>query len=159
MSRKNKRVINKLAYLATPYTHRLKRMRDARAQAVTLMSATLTLDKLVNYSPITHEAEKRKLMELPHTWGFWRYVDLTFIDHTDEVWVLCLEGFKESTGVSAEIRYAKKTNKPVKYILPTVDKVTGDVYYNFYDTPRGIKAINATRFVKDYKKYSQRSIS
>lgn len=37
------------------------------------------------------------------------------IERSDEVWVLMYEGWKESTGVTAEVAHAKQHGKPVYY--------------------------------------------
>ena len=52
-------------------------------------------------------------------WGFvhWQDYDLSFLQHwATELWVLCLDGWKDSVGVRKEIRVAESLGLPVKYI-------------------------------------------
>ena len=48
--------------------------------------------------------------------SFWKKHDLNYIDASDEVWVLKMPGYTESVGICAEIDYAMKWGKPVKFI-------------------------------------------
>jgi len=57
---------------------------------------------------------------------FWMHQDLAYIeDWADELWVFCLDGWRESPGVQCEIDLALARNKPV--ILLKGYEENGDV--------------------------------
>ena len=49
---------------------------------------------------------------------WWYEWSMDFLRHADEVWVLMLDGWRESTGVCDEIRVAKELGKRVRYVDP-----------------------------------------
>lgn len=152
----NKRLIKKrkqLIYLATPYSHKTKKMREDRESAVTILSGALDIDKHFNYSPITIETAVRRFFRLPTDWDDWREQDTNAIDHCDEVWVFTLDGFKKSRGVTAEIKYTKHLGKPLKYIRADINK-NGQVIYNVSNFPPEKSGTNAKRFVDKFMKHS-----
>ncbi len=73
------------------------------------------------YSPIAHSHSIAVRCELPKDWEFWQRVDREYIKWVDEVQVLCLPGWEESTGIENEIKIAKELEKPVWYWLPEVN--------------------------------------
>ena len=86
-------------------------------------ASVLILNKGLNvFSPITHSHPLTLIdgYTIPHTWEYWQHIDYQFIDWCDEVWVLVpkegMEFIKKSTGVQAEIKYAKEHNKPVRFV-------------------------------------------
>lgn len=111
----------KKIYLAIPYTG----MRESSYKQATFITAFLISqnNNLNIFSPITHSHPLTQYPDLtvPGTWDYWSKVDYQFIDWADEVWVFIpYEGFNkilESTGVQAELKYAQKTNIPIKYII------------------------------------------
>lgn len=105
-------------YLAVPYTG----MQDSSYEQVNIASVHILNMGYNVFSPITHSHPLTLLnrYEVPHTWDYWQHIDYQFIDWADELWVLIpREGMapvNKSTGVQAEIEYAKNQGKPVKYI-------------------------------------------
>ena len=71
----------------------------------------------VVFSPIVHS---HPLVEygLPPDWDFWQRCDREHLQHCDEVFVLMLDGWRDSAGVQAEVRLAEELGKPVSYLDP-----------------------------------------
>lgn len=114
---------NKMIYLAVPYTplgsvtaEERERVMKERFIKITKVSGLLALKGIVNFSPITQSHEQAKYCDLPTDWEFWRNIDLSVLSHCDEVWILCLDGWKSSIGVQSEIAAAQITGKPIRYI-------------------------------------------
>jgi len=106
-----------LIYLASPHSHLDPFVREQRCQLVMRAWVYLfELGKLV-FSPIlhTHEAAKDYL-GLENGFELYRELDERMISVCDEVWILAIEGWKESVGVQAEIAYAKSLGKEVKVV-------------------------------------------
>lgn len=112
----------KFVYLASAYTHPSKRTRDSRATLVTKVAAKLKLKhkNVVFFLPITQShAMKKHVPELGFEFKHWAKDDLYVIsEHSDEVWVVMSEGWKESVGVTAEIQCAQYLKKKIVYIDP-----------------------------------------
>ncbi|MDH5184381.1 MAG: DUF1937 family protein [Gammaproteobacteria bacterium] len=106
-----------MKYLACPYSHPEPSVREIRFQAVTDLAASKVAAGEHILSPITHgHALAMTDHKLPMEFEYWEALCKKMIDACDEVMVLTLEGWKESVGVQAEIRYAVETGKPVSYI-------------------------------------------
>ena len=107
----------KKIYLAIPYTG-MEESAFGQANA----GLALILNKGYNcFSPISHCHTMSKNFNVPGTWDFWKNIDFEFIDWAEEVWVLIpqesenLELVEKSTGVMAELGYAAKQNKVIKF--------------------------------------------
>ena len=107
---------NKKIYLACPYSHADPDVMEARFLEVTRMAAILISNGCIVFSPITHSHCIAKYGKLDADWSTWEEQDMPFIDWCDEVWILALEGFSESVGVTAETKYAKEKGKQVVYM-------------------------------------------
>lgn len=106
-------------YLAIPYSKWDVNLSFKVANEMTV----ILLNKGYNvFSPITHSHSLTKLKKytVPHTWDYWRLIDYQFIQWADELIVVVpdanMDLVKASTGVMAEIKYAKRKKIPVSYI-------------------------------------------
>jgi hypothetical protein len=79
-------------------------------------AAELMLQGNVVFSPISHSHPIARQCKLPLDHDFWIQQDLPFIEWCDEVCVLQLPCWGKSKGIKAEIEYATKIGKPIKYI-------------------------------------------
>ena len=110
----------KLIYLASPYSHSSTTVEKWRYGEITRVAAKLHKTHIHSFIlPITQSHElKAWEPKLGGSFAKWRDRDLFFISKSDEVWVVMMEGWKESVGVTAEIDYAIKKDIPVKYLNP-----------------------------------------
>lgn len=106
-----------MIYLASPYSHPCPTIREARFHAVCRMAALLMRQGQVVFAPIVHG---HPLVDhgLPTEWPFWERFDREHLRRCDELVVLTLDGWRESVGVTAEIRIAGELGKPVRYLVP-----------------------------------------
>jgi nucleoside 2-deoxyribosyltransferase len=116
-----------MIYLASPYAHPDASVRESRYRAACLATAKLLRAGLPVFSPIAH-SHALVAHGLPIEWLFWQRFDRTYLERSDFVVVLMLEGWKTSVGVQAEIGIARELGKPVFYheaetpdSLPTFD--------------------------------------
>lgn len=103
-------------YLATPYSHPDKSIRESRFHAVNAVAAQLMRAGHHVYSPISHSHPIAEAGELPKDWKFWEEYDRTFIEWCDELHVYRADGLEESVGVQAEIKIATELGKAVVFI-------------------------------------------
>jgi hypothetical protein len=111
---------DKVIYLASPYTHEVEDVRVERYNQVTVAAAKIMQQGHMVFSPISHSHPiGDHLAEgLSMNWDFWRKQDFCWLRKCEEVWVLTLDGWVESVGVTAEIDEAKRLGLPVRLLCP-----------------------------------------
>jgi len=113
--------MSSMIYLASPYTHSNPKVVQERYDRV--MSATIrlllhgnhVLSPIVYSHPIAVDKQWAGVGE-GGTFSVWSQFDYDLIDRCDLLAVLMLEGWKQSTGVTAECEHAQATGKPVIYL-------------------------------------------
>lgn len=107
-----------MIYLASPHNHDDPAIRDWRYEMAMECTARLLNEGKFVYSPIVHCHAMAIKHELPHGFDFWKAFDLHMIDLAEAVYVLQIDGWFESRGVTAEIEYAQGKGIPIVYTLP-----------------------------------------
>jgi len=115
-----------MIYIASPYTHKYKKVMKEREQEVTRVAAELVLKYgYCFYLPITQSAPMERIIpSLGGSFAKWKDIDLEAIRRSDGVWVVMLDGWKDSVGVCAEIEFALAQGKEVRYIDPFTSMFT-----------------------------------
>jgi hypothetical protein len=110
----------KTVYLASPYSHRLKKVMREREKEINRVAAELTYKYgYMMFLPITQSAPLERIIPaLGGSFEKWKEIDLKAVSMMDELWVVLLDGWDISVGVTEEIRYAKELGKRVRYIDP-----------------------------------------
>lgn len=104
-----------MIYLATPYSHKEERIRQARYTAALRGVATLLSAGRHVFSPIAHCHMVALAYDLPGDFLFWKSFNEDMIVRCDELVVLKLEGWESSYGVAQEIAFAEERGIPVSY--------------------------------------------
>ena len=94
-------------YLASPYSHEDHYVMEKRYQQVLKKTAELMNEGEHIYSPIVHCHEVARQYDLPRDFGFWQHYNRSMLLSAVEMYVLCIEGWKESVGVQEEIKFAE----------------------------------------------------
>lgn len=116
----------KRIYLACPYSDPDLAIRERRFQAANQAAAWIMNQgwHLV-FSPISHSHPMAVQCDLPGGSAYWQSWNLSFILRwADEIWVLAIDGFRESVGVAMETAFANMLGIPVKFLTP----LRGDGY-------------------------------
>ena len=106
----------KKIYLACPYAHPDESVRESRFNTVSRKAAELMNRGHVVFSPISHSVPIDRYLESKGH-EFWMAQDLPLLAVCDEMWVLALPGWDQSTGVNTEWEYAKSKGIPVRIIF------------------------------------------
>ncbi len=120
---------DKLYYLASPYSHPSDVVRRMRKLLVDSVGSRFVKQGYHIFGPITESACYTYVdSELDGAWPFWQAHDLLMIDKCDAMIVLMLKGWTMSTGVAAEMKYAREQNKEVHFLdvnewLPELEDV------------------------------------
>lgn len=104
-----------MIYLASPYSHPDAAVRQQRFESACRAAAELIRRGHVVFSPIAHSHSIAQ-HGLPVDWRFWEAQDRRLLAACDELWVLTLDGWRESRGVQAEIAIARAAGKPVRFV-------------------------------------------
>ena len=107
-----------MIYLASPYTHPDRDVRQERFEAACRAAAALIRRGHVVFSPIAH-SHCINQHGLPVEWSYWERQDRRLLAACEELWVLQLDGWEHSRGVLAEIAIARALGKPVRFVSET----------------------------------------
>ena len=106
-----------LIYLACPFRHADVNVQKKRCAAAHYTAARLSSQNFYVFSPLTHNEILMDLVpELPGE--HWMQFDLAILAACKQLFVLKLEGWKESKGVQREIAFAKAHGMPIVEIDP-----------------------------------------
>lgn len=116
--------MKKIVYLASPYSHPDESVVNERFDRISLIASILNSKSIVSLSPITYGHTLLSYTKMPSDWEFWRNFCLSFLQHSSELWVIKMEGWNRSPGISEEIEFAIKNSIPVKYIEDNDDIIS-----------------------------------
>lgn len=105
-----------LIYLAVPYSHPDPKIAEQRFNIVNKVAANLIAGGLHIFSPISHSHPIAIIGNLPTDFNFWINYDRSFLECSNKLIVLMLDGWKESKGVTGEIAIAKELGIPIEYL-------------------------------------------
>lgn len=109
---------DKFWYLASPYSGYPDGM-PAAYRRICRVAAVLVEQGHPVYCPIAHSHPLSETGRVPNdSYEVWLTLDFRFIDASDGVVVTKMEGWASSHGIAEEIKYAKRTGKPVHFIEP-----------------------------------------
>lgn len=113
-----------LAYLASPYTHSDPAIREARAKAACCAAAALIKQGHHILAPIGFFHYIHLCGELVADWDFWNKLDYNILCRCDALWVLLLQGWDTSTGIKAEMKFARYLGMPISYVDPATLEIS-----------------------------------
>lgn len=102
-----------MIYLAAPYGHEDSRVVEIRMASVTKQLAVYAKEGKVATSPLLMHFCLNSGIDLPGDFDFWKDYCFGILEKSDEVHVLCLEGWNTSVGVIAEVYKALELGIPV----------------------------------------------
>jgi len=111
-----------MIYLASPYTHPDPLEMQYRYEKACKATAHFLSLGFTVYSPIVHCHPITLEYSLPKDFAFWQNLCLNMLAKADGLWVIQLDGWQKSEGVTAEIVYAVNRGLPVVYI--DLDEIT-----------------------------------
>lgn len=114
-----------LVYLAVPYSNIDLAVRVKRFESSNIATAELMKDGFYVFSPISMSHPIAEQCSIPGDWNFWAKFDTAFISCCHKLFVLTLDGWDKSTGVTAEIKIAKDMGIQVIYLKYTEEAIDG----------------------------------
>ena len=115
-----------LIYLATPFTDKDLAIMENRFNVVNKVASDLMKKGIHVFSPISHCYPIALAGGLPKTWEFWEAYDRVMLKASAKLIVLMQDGWRESLGVTGEIRIANELGIPVEYMNPKTQIISSD---------------------------------
>ncbi len=123
------------AYLACPYSHAEREIREMRVSLADKIAGELMLMGFQVFSPLTHSHRVAchiadKVCACDH--DFWLKQDKPFFEACDIMFILTLAGWQESRGIQTETRWANQYDMPI--VLLRIDdnlKIVGMEKYEY----------------------------
>lgn len=107
-----------LIYIASPYTNDDKFIKEVWVLVVSKVCAELMKEGKIIFSPIAMGHNISKTADIPSDWAYWADTCVAYLERCQALYVVMIEGWKKSTGVTAEIQIAIDMNIPIMYIDP-----------------------------------------
>lgn len=110
-----------LIYLASPYSHDNPQMRSHRAGVASQCAADLMDNQTIVYCPVAHGHCISSFSPLAASFGhdFWMRHCRAMLWNCDQLFILPLEGWRQSKGMQEEIELAKSNKMPISVIQST----------------------------------------
>lgn len=105
-----------MIYLGSPYSHFDWRVRDSRFRSVCRAAGALMKTSKHIFSPIAHCHPIALEVDLPTTAEYWRGYNCDTLRRSDALWILTLDGWRESKGLDIEKQMAEEMQKPIRYV-------------------------------------------
>jgi len=109
---------SEIEYLGLPYTDDDPAVEDWRAEISNMIAVDLTKQGRIIFAPISAWHHLARKYKLPGTFEYWLKLDEEFIKASKKLLIITLPGWRESKGVTGEIKLAEKYNVPIGYINP-----------------------------------------
>lgn len=103
-------------YIASPYSHEDAAIREERFNNVSKFTAMLVKSGVIAYSPIAHSHPLAVKYNIRGDFGFWAHQNYGMLSKASNMIVLCLDGWKDSKGVQAEIAFAEQCGIDIEYV-------------------------------------------
>lgn len=109
--------VKELIYLAGPFSHPDPKVMEEREKAHCECAVNLKSQGISVYCPIAETVSLAKHGNLAGTsWEVWREHDLNLLRRCDIIYVMQIDGWKQSVGVRGEVKFALKNRIPVGFI-------------------------------------------
>lgn len=116
--------MSRLVYLATPYSHPDKSVKEQRYVEACKQAARLMEKGLLVFCPIAHSHPIETLgMPDIKSGDWWLRQDFAILQHCDELIVYRMDGWDKSYGVGKEIAYARDNMVPISFLDPEEETV------------------------------------
>lgn len=108
--------VDSMVYVASPFSSNSKDVEEERYFAIVEICARLFEKGFNVVSPMVHCYPMFSHGNMPGDFGFWKRYDYALLSRCSGLWVVTLDGWRESVGVRGELEFATKRGIPVKYV-------------------------------------------
>lgn len=112
-----------MIYLAQPFKHENLRVEEQRYRLAVACAAELIQRGHFVYSPIVNSFPMNEIYPENKNFSFWRQFDFHMLSKADDLWIMKIEGWRESVGLTAEIDFARAIGIRVTSYSPTEEQL------------------------------------
>jgi hypothetical protein len=105
-----------MIYLASPYSHPDPAVVEKRYLSVCAVAAALINRGLFVWSPIAQTHPTCIVHKMPTDAVFWKAYNFDFMRRADAIYVLAIDGWRESKGVMMEIDFADYNGMTLQFV-------------------------------------------
>lgn len=105
-----------LVYIGLPYSSNNASIIEERIKHFCNVDSFLNENGILTVSPILKHLLFEKGSSLPTDWNFWKEYSYNLLSRSDVLLILKLDGWENSSGVTAEIEFGKERNIPIHYL-------------------------------------------
>jgi hypothetical protein len=106
-----------MIFLATPYTHPDENVMETRRTNVCVISSLLLEKGIFSFSPLIYGLELIKHSHLEDkSFAYWEQYCESLLKKSDELYVINCDGWENSKGLLAEIKFFSQFNKNMYFI-------------------------------------------
>lgn len=105
-----------MIYLASPYSNPDPAVIVDRYEAVCKVAAILINQGMFVWSPIAQTHATASRFAMPTDAEFWKAYNFDFMRRADAIYVLVVDGWRESKGVAMEIEFARYNRMELRFV-------------------------------------------
>lgn len=113
-----------LIYLASPYSHKQLGVRIRRFELAVEVTSKLLLRGHTVFSPIAYGHAMAR--NIGTNYEVWKDFNDTMMRASEQLWVLMIDGWKDSRGIQYEIKFAGVLDIPVLFMTPDGEMFGGE---------------------------------
>lgn len=118
----------KIIYIGCPYSDKDPEIMKKRYSQITSITARLVKEGYVVFSPITYGHILCEFEDMPVDFDFWQNLCIKFLQASDLMLVIKLDGWEGSKGLKEEVLYCKANGiKVIEYDYSSAEYVADKV--------------------------------
>lgn len=105
-----------MIFVSVPYSNPYREIVELRVKVLSIYCGQLMKNGVITTSPVLFGTTILNHYTLPFDFTYWQDLSYTYLEKCDEIHVLLMDGWKESSGVQGEIERAREIGIPIKFI-------------------------------------------
>lgn len=113
---------NKLVFVSSPYSSDNSELKDLRFKHACIACGHIMNNNAFPISPIVHGIPIARECSVPDSFKFWHEYCMKFVLKSDIIFVLNMDGWMDSIGVTDEMLMGRTSRKDI-YLVDYIDSI------------------------------------